>query len=58
MSKVLEYLPILIAPVALVVFTFITAYVRKFAIARSGLTQDYIVFAVMVIAALWFGGAI
>lgn len=55
---VLSYLPLIIAPFMVIVFTMVTAYVRKFNIPQSGLMQDYIVLAIIVVAALKLGGAI
>lgn len=58
MLELIQKLPILIAPVILMMFTMITAYVLKFNIKRSGLGFDYIVFSVLVLVCLYVGGVI
>lgn len=58
MLELIQKLPILIAPVILMLFTMITAYVLKFNIKRSGLGFDYIVFSVLVLVCLYMGGVI
>lgn len=58
MLELIQKLPILIAPVILMLFSMITAYVLKFNIKRSGLGFDYIVFSVLVLVCLYMGGVI
>ena len=58
MEKILHYLPLLVAPIVLFIFTLASAYVLKFRIPNSGLGFDYIVFTLIILAGLVLGGAI
>ena len=58
MEKILHYLPLLVAPIVLFIFTLVSAYVLKFRIPKSGLGFDYIVFTLIILAGLVLGGAI
>ena len=57
-NKILDMLPLLVAPGVLVVFTLVTAYVLKFGLPRTGINFDYILFALVVIVSLVVGGAL
>ena len=56
--SVAAILALVIAPVAIFIFTLVTAYVLKFGIRRSGINMDYALFALFVIAALVLAKAV
>ena len=58
MNQLFQYLNILSSLMLLILFTLISAYVSKFSIKRSGLVQDYVMFAIVTIIALKMGGAL
>ena len=58
LAKILYYLPMVVAPFVLFIFTMISAYVFKFNLRRGGLGFDYTIFAILVIVGLKLGGAI
>lgn len=58
MNNLLQYFNVIGSFVILILFAIISAYVKRFNIKRSGLSQDYVVFAIMIIIALKMGGAI
>lgn len=55
---IIQNAPLLVAPVVLAIFGAVSAYVWEFRLHRGGLGFDYIIFAIVVIAGLAFGGAI
>lgn len=57
-QAVLHYLPLIVAPVVLALFSLVSAYVFKFGLRRTGISFDYILFAIYVVIALVLGGAI
>ena len=57
-QTVLHYLPLVVAPVVLALFSLVSAYVFKFGLRGTGISFDYILFALYVIVALILGGAI
>lgn len=58
LSNVLEFLPLIVAPLILLVWSLVSAYVLKFGLRGSGIGMDYIILTVLVALALVFGGAI
>lgn len=57
-STIIQYLPLVVAPVVLALFSFISAYVFKFGLPRTGINQDYVLFVIFVVLACIFGGAV
>lgn len=57
-NVVLEYLPMVVAPFVLMLFGFITAYVFKFGLPKTGINGDYLLLAFYIVAACIVGGAI
>lgn len=57
-QQILFYAPLVVAPVVLLIFSMVSAYVLKFRVSRGGLGFDYIIFALFVIIGLYLGGAI
>ena len=57
-ENILEFLPLIVSPFILLVWSMITAYVFKFGMRGSGIGLDYIIFTILVVAALFFGGAL
>ncbi len=53
-----KFLAIAVAPLILVFFSLVTAYVLRLGVKGSGIHFDYILFALYVVAALVIGGAI
>lgn len=58
LQNILYFLPMLVAPFVLLIFTMISAYVLKFNVRRSGLGFDYVIFTLIVLLGLRLGGAI
>lgn len=58
LQLILNYLPVVIAPVVLIIFSLISAYVFKFGLKHTGINTDYILFSIFVVIALVLGGAI
>ena len=58
LAMLLDILPVFIAPVILCVFSFVSAYVFRFGLPRTGIYSDYIIFAIVVAITLASGGAI
>lgn len=58
LQKVFEFLPLIVAPFILLIWSMVSAYVLKFGMRGSGIGLDYIIFTILVIAALCFGGAL
>lgn len=58
LSNVLEFLPLIVAPLILLVWSLVSAYVLKFGLRGSGIGMDYIILTVLIALALVFGGAI
>lgn len=54
----LSMIPMFVTPFILALFTFISAYVFRFGMSKSGIHFDYILFSIYVIAACVLGGAI
>lgn len=57
-DKVLDLLPLIVAPVVLFVFTLVTAYVFKFGLPRTGIHFDFVLLAIVVVVSLVIGGAL
>lgn len=57
-EKIFEYAPLFVAPLVLLMFSLVSAYVLKFNLPKSGLSFDYIVFTLLIAVALIAGGAI
>lgn len=58
LSSILEFLPLIVAPLILLVWSLVSAYVLKFGLRGSGIGMDYIILTALVALALVFGGAI
>lgn len=58
LSTILHYLPMVIAPFALFIFSLVSAYVLKFGLRRTGISADYVVFGLFVTLAVVLGGAV
>lgn len=58
MSALLESIPLVIAPFALVLLNLVSAYVLKLGRKHTGIYFDYVLLAIFVILALVIGGAI
>lgn len=56
--RILDYLPLIVAPVILFLFSLVSAYVFKFGLRNTGIHFDYVIFSLIMIAALALGGAI
>jgi len=57
-ALIVKFLPVLLAPGVLIIFSLISAYVFKFSLPRTGIVFDYMVFTVYILIALVLGGAI
>lgn len=53
-----NYLTVFVAPLVLMTFSVLTAYVHRFNLSGSYLAKDYIVFVVFGLVALYFSGAL
>lgn len=58
LEQVIKYSPMVVAPIVLMLFSMVSAYVFKFGKSRTGINQDYLLFAFYVIVACYIGGAI
>lgn len=58
LSDIISFLPVVVAPFILLVWTLVTAYVYKFGMRGSGIGLDYIIFTILVVVALLRGGAL
>lgn len=57
-EKIFDYLPIVVSPVVLFLFSLVSAYVFKFGIRNTGIHFDYVIFSIITVAALVLGGAV
>lgn len=57
-QEVLKFLPVVVAPFVLIIFSMVSAFVFRFGLPKTGIHFDYMVFAIVVIIALVLGGAI
>ena len=57
-SKIIYYLPLFVAPLIIIMFTCISAYVFRFKVPNSGIAFDYVIFTILIAIGLWLGGAI
>lgn len=53
---VLHYLPLVVAPFVLFLFSLVSAYVFKFGLPKTGINFDYILFTSFVVIACLLGG--
>lgn len=58
LGTVLGWLSILVAPVIVIIWSLVSAYVFRLGLRGSGIGFDYIVFTIIVAVALVAGGAI
>lgn len=56
-NLVMHYMPMVVAPIVLMIFGFVTAYVFKFGLPKTGINGDYLLLAFYVIVACIVGGA-
>ena len=54
----LHYAPAVLAPIILMLWSAVTAYVLCFGLPNTGIHFDYILFTLCVLGAVLFGGAI
>lgn len=58
LGKILDFLPLLVAPGILMLWSLVSAYVHRLGLKGSGIGLDYIIFTLLVAVALVAGGAI
>lgn len=58
LTTIVAYAPLVVAPFILMLFSFVSAYVMRFRLPRSGLAFDYVLFTLLMVVALMLGGAI
>jgi len=58
LKELLYNLPIVVAPLALVLLTLVTAYVFKIGVAKTGIAFDYVLFVLFIVIALVAGGVL
>lgn len=56
LQTVLHYLPFVVAPFVLFLFSLVSAYVLKFGLPKTGINFDYILFTFFVVIACLLGG--
>ena len=54
----LSFVPLILVPLVLAVFSMVSAYVFKFGLPKTGIYFDYVLFTLVLIAAMLVGGAI
>lgn len=58
MGAILDILSVLIAPLALMIWSLVSAYVFRLGLRGSGIGFDYFIFTLIVIGALVVGGVV
>ena len=58
LAFIIERIPVVVAPVVLMIFSLVSAYVFRFGLPRTGINFDYVLFALATVIALVAGGAI
>lgn len=58
LSEILRFLPMVVAPFVLMLFGFVTAYIFKFGLPKTGINGDYFLLAFYIVVACIVGGAI
>lgn len=58
LSEILRFLPMVVAPFVLMLFGFVTAYIFKFGLPKTGINGDYLLLAFYIVVACIVGGAI
>ena len=57
-ETIFAFLPLIVAPFILFLFSLVSAYVLKFGMRMTGINADYVIFGVIVILCAVFGGVI
>lgn len=58
LEAILEYLPVIVAPFILIIWSLVSAYVFRLGLRGSGIGLDYFIFTLCVVLALVAGGVI
>ena len=58
LQSVLEFLPLLVAPFILIIWSLVSAFVYRLGLKGSGIGFDYVVFTLIMAIALLAGGVI
>ncbi len=58
MNQILEYLPFIVAPFILILWSIISAFVFRLGFKGSGIGLDYMIFTIIIALALLRGGVI